>query len=197
MKPIDFYFDLSSPYSYLAATQLDALVARTGAEVRWRPVVLMAVFKAASNILPATSPPKARYMGMDSTRWAKRYGVPFHWPSGFPVNAMSAHRAICAAELAGGEAAAARLGRRLFDALWGEDADVTNADVIAKLATEAGLDGAALIAAISAPPAKERLRAHTDEAIARGMFGAPTFFVGDEQFWGNDRLDFVAEALAR
>jgi 2-hydroxychromene-2-carboxylate isomerase len=196
-RAVDFFFDLSSPYSYLASTQIGAIAARTQAEVHWRPVVLAAVFKAAENTMPAHSPPKARYMLVDLQRWAERYGVPFHFTSRFPLNAMKAHRMIVAAEAAHGPAAAAALGRRFFDALWIDDVDLGDAAQLTRLADEAGLPGAALLSATESQLVKDRLRANTDEAIARGMFGAPALFVGDELFWGNDRLEFLEAALKR
>ena len=196
-RSVDFYFDLSSPYSYLAATQIGKMVARHGAELRWRPVVLAAVFKAAGNSMPAQSPPKAKYMFDDLQRWAKRLHVPFTFTTRFPVNAMKAHRLLCACELAHGPGEAARLARVLFDALWTHDQDLTSNEVLEKLTQQLGLPGATLLAATEAQSVKDRLRANTDEAIARGMFGAPAFYVGDELYFGNDRLDFVEQAITR
>ncbi len=193
-KIVDFFFDLSSPYSHLASTQLDALGARTGAEVRWRPVVLGAVFKAASNTMPAQSPPKAKYMLADLQRWAARYGVPFRFSSRFPVNAIKAHRMIIAASMTD-PGAAPRLGRALFDALWVQDRDLTSDEELRAIADGLGLPGASLLAATETQAVKDALRANTDAAIALGVFGAPAFVVGDQLFWGNDRLDFVEAAL--
>jgi len=194
MKTVEFFFDLSSPYSYLASTRIDALAARVGAELRWRPFVLGAVFKATGNVMPASNPAKARYMFDDLHRWARRYGVPFRFTSRFPVNALRTERLILVAE----RAAAARgpaLARAAFHALWVDDRDITDDAVLAELAAGAGLDPAAALPAIDAPEIKQKLRDQTDEAVRRGAFGAPTFFVGDQLYVGNDRLDFVAEAL--
>ena len=192
MKHIDFYFDLSSPYSYLAATQLDALAARHGASVAWKPMVLAAVFKAADNHMPAQSPPKARYMLDDLQRWARQYGVPFEMNSRFPLNAIKPERLVIAAEPTG---RAGELALALFRAMWAEDRDIASAEVMAEVARAAGLDADALLAAIEAPAVKDRLRAYTDEAIALGVFGAPTFAVGDAIFWGNDRMHHLEDAL--
>ena len=196
-RPVDFYFDLSSPYSYLASTQITPMVARHGAELRWLPVVLAAVFKSAGNTMPAQSPPKAKYMFDDLQRWAKRLHVPFAFSTRFPVNAMKAHRLLCACELAHGPDEAARLGRALFDALWVHDHDITAEAELVKIVNHLGLPGETLVAATATQPVKDRLRANTDEAIARGMFGAPAFYVGDELCFGNDRLDFVEQAITR
>jgi 2-hydroxychromene-2-carboxylate isomerase len=195
VKKFDFFFDLSSPYSYLAATQLDALTERTQSMAHWRPVVLGAVFKAAENVMPGANPTKARYMLRDLKRWARRYAVPFKFASRFPMNAIKAERLICAAELAQGYAAAAKLGRSLFDSLWVEDQDLNDVATLRACCQRVGLPADELLAATETQPVKDKLRANTDEAIARGMFGAPSFFVGDDHFWGNDRLEFVEAAL--
>jgi len=192
MKTVDFYFDLSSPYSYLAATQLGPLAARHGAAVRWKPVVLAAVFQAAGNVMPAQSPPKARHMLVDLERWARRYGVPFVMSSHFPVNAIKPERMIVAAQ---GTGRAAELGLGLFRAMWVDDQNISDPAVMRAVATAAGLDADALLAAIETPAVKDGLRANTDEAIARGVFGAPAMFVDDALFWGNDRLHFLEDAL--
>jgi 2-hydroxychromene-2-carboxylate isomerase len=194
-RVVDFYFDLSSPYSHLASTQVAGLHERTGAEVRWRPVVVSAIFKAAQNTMPAASPPKASYMFDDLKRWATRYGVPFRFSPRFPINAMKAHRMICAAELGHGQAEAGTLGRRLFEAVWVDDLDITDGAELVRLADGCGLPGAALAAATETQPVKDRLRANTDEAIARGAFGVPAFVHDGVLYWGNDRLDFLEGAL--
>ncbi len=192
MKTVDFFFDLSSPYSYLAATQLPGIAERAKATIRWRPMVLAAVFKASGNVMPAACEPKARHMLVDLDRWAKKYGVPFVMSSHFPLNAIKPERLILAAEDSGrvGELALA-----LFRGMWVDDRDISSELEMRTLAESVGLDGTALFAAIETQPVKDRLRANTDEAIARGAFGAPAMFVGDELFWGNDRLHFLEDAL--
>jgi len=194
-KTIDFYFDLSSPYSYLAATQIEAVAARHGATVAWKPVVLGAVFKAANNTIPAASPPKASWMMGDLARWAARYQVPFRFTSHFPLNAMKAHRMIVAADRLGHGGGA--LGRAFFDALWTQDRNLGSDDELRSIVDRLGLDGTALLAAAETQPIKDGLRANTEEAISRGMFGAPAMMVDGQLYWGNDRLDFVEAALAR
>lgn len=206
MKTLEFFFDLASPYSYLAATQLEALCARTGANLEWKPMVLAAVFKSVGNSMPATVLPKARYMLTDLQRWARQYEVPFRMTSRFPVNALKPMRLIVAAEGQGqgqgpgqgpsqGPSKTGPLSLALFRALWVEDRDITTPEEMRAIAAEVGLDGEALLARIEAPEVKDRLRAYTDEAIARGVFGAPALLVGPELFWGNDRLHFVEDAL--
>jgi 2-hydroxychromene-2-carboxylate isomerase len=191
VRPIEFFFDLSSPYSYLAATQLPAIAARVGAPIAWKPFVLFAVFKAAENDMPARVPAKARYMLKDLERWARHYNVEFRLNSRFPVNALKAMRLVVAAEEQGrsGETAL-----EAFRAVWAQDKDVTDMTELAAVAERAGLDVGRAMAAIETQAIKDRLRAYTDDAIARGAFGAPAMFVGDELFWGNDRLHFLEEA---
>jgi len=193
VKTIDFFFDLSSPYSYLAATQLPAIAARAGATVNWKPMVLFAVFKAAGNEMPARVPLKAKYMMTDLGRWAKHYKVPFKFSSHFPSNTIKAMRLVVVAE-AEGKAEAASL--TAFKAIWEEDKNLEDVEVLRGIAREVGLDVDKALSAIESPEVKDRLRAYTDEAIARGVFGAPAICVGDQLFWGNDRLHFVEEALA-
>jgi 2-hydroxychromene-2-carboxylate isomerase len=192
MKHVDFYFDLSSPYSYLAATQIDAVAARAGGVVRWRPMVLGAVFKTAGNDMPARVPAKAVYMLKDLERWAEEYGVPFRFTSRFPLNAMKAMRCIVAAEEKSLEGA---LSLALFRAVWVDDRDVTDPAVLREVLAGVGLDPDATLAATDTQPVKDRLRAYTDGALGLGAFGAPTMVVGDALFWGNDRLHFVEKAL--
>lgn len=191
-KTVEFYFDLSSPYSYLAATQLPAIAERTGAKILYKPVVLMAVFKEAGNDMPAKIPLKAKYMLQDLQRWSRHYGVPFKFSSHFPLNTIKAMRLVLAAEEQGKAEAAALAA---FRGMWAEDRDISKPEVLADIAKEAGLDPAAALAAIETPAIKDKLRANTEEASARGVFGAPAIFVGDDLFWGNDRLHFVEEAL--
>lgn len=190
MKKLELFFDLSSPYSYMAATQMKPLAERTGAEVVWRPMVLGAVFKATGNEMPARIPAKARWMGNDLMRWADHYGVPFRFSSHFPANAIKAMRLVLV-----DDAKAADVALAGFRAMWADDRDITDESVLRSVAELGGLDPAAAMQAIETPAIKERLRANTDEAIARGAFGAPTMLVGDELYWGNDRLHFVEAAL--
>lgn len=190
MKKVDFFFDLSSPYSYLAATQMKALGERTGAEIIWRPMVLGALFKTVGNDMPARVPHKARWMGNDLARWAAHYGVQWQMSSHFPLNTIKAMRLILVDDAKAGAVALAA-----FRAMWAEDRDITDEAELRRIAEMGGLDPATALQAIEAPAIKDRLRANTDEAVTRGAFGAPTMFVGEELFWGNDRLHFVEAAL--
>ena len=161
--------------------------------MRWRPMVLGAVFKAVGNDMPARIAAKGKYMWNDLQRWAKQYGVPFQFSSHFPLNCIQAMRLVLAAAEQG-KAEAATLAA--FRALWVDDRDVATEAELRQIAAVAELDVERALLALGSQPIKDALRANTDEAIARGAFGAPTLFVGDQLFWGNDRLHFVEAALA-
>ena len=193
MKQVEFFYDYASTYSYLAHLAIEELAVKREAELVFKPMVLGFVFKASGNSMPAAIPAKAAYMVHDVRRWVRHYGLPFHMPSIFPVNTIRALRTAVAA-LEDGVFPAYH--HAVMRAYWANDQDIGDVEVLASIATSAGLDGPRLVARSDEPGVKERLKANTDEAIARGVFGAPTFFVGDEMFWGNDRLHFVDEALA-
>ena len=196
-RSFEFFFDVASAYSWLASTQVEALAARTGARAVWRPFVLGFAFRATGNETPARIPAKAAWMKADLGRWARRHGVPYTYPSRFPIASMGALRLLVAARRLEGDAAVPRLAATLFDAAWGHDRDMTDPRVLARCAQDAGCDPERLLAALEAPETKAELKANTDDAIARGVFGAPAFFVDGELYWGNDRLDFVEDALRR
>jgi 2-hydroxychromene-2-carboxylate isomerase len=191
MTTLEFFYDFVSPYSYLAATRVEAEVAKVGGAVRFRPFLLGGVFNASGNRAPLETPAKFRHLATDCNRWARRLGVPFAWPAKFPVLTVLPLRAAFAAEKLG---KLVPYSHAMFRAYWAEGRDISDASVVEEVATKAGLPGAALIA--EAPSYKEALKAQTQEAVDRGSFGAPTFFVGQEMFIGNDRLDFAVEALA-
>lgn len=193
-KHIDFFFDLSSPYSYFAATQIGALAAKYGATIAWKPLVLAAVFKAQGNVMPAVCIPKAQYMIKDLVRWAEQYGVPFQMSSRFPLPTIRGMRLVIAAEAHG---RSGELAQKLFSGMWERDLDISSDDVLRMLVTEVGLPADALLAATETSGVKDKLRAYTDEAIAKGVFGAPAMIVDGELFWGNDRLHFLEKQLAK
>jgi 2-hydroxychromene-2-carboxylate isomerase len=193
---IEFFFDIGSPYSYLAATQVAPLQQATGAPVRWRPFLLGGVFKASGNETPANVASKALYMAKDLERWARHYQVPFSFSSRFPLSTLITQRAIVAAEQVAGADAAARFAMALFTAYWVQDRDITSPKELGGIADDCRLDVSSLLQAASDPSVKDRLRADTDEAVSRGAFGAPTFFVGQHMFWGNDRIPMIEALLA-
>lgn len=193
---IEFFFDIASPYSYLASTQIDALEEDTGLPVQWRPFLLGGVMKATGNAPPAQVPEKAQYMLSDLNRWADRYGIPFEMPSTFPINSLTTQRALVAVdEIDAGDVP--DFADALYRAYWVEGADVSKPEAIFEVAEELGLPAEDIISLTDDPDIKQRLQEHSDEAVDRGAFGAPTFFLDGEMFWGNDRLEFVRETADR
>jgi 2-hydroxychromene-2-carboxylate isomerase len=192
MAQLEFFYDLVSPYSYLASTRVEEVARRAGAEVRFRPFLLGGVLKATGNHAPVETPAKFRYVVVDTGRWARRLGVPFAFPATFPFSTVLAMRCALAAEARG---KLVPFTHAAYRAAWAEGRDLSSPDVLAAVATSVGLEGPALVAA--APEFKAALVAQTEEAVRRGAFGAPTFFLGDELYVGNDRLDLVEEALRR
>lgn len=193
MATVDFYYDYVSPYSYLAFTQRQRL-ADAGAELAHRPFFLGAVLAAIRVAPPITVGPPARqaYLLADLGRWARRYGVAFALPAGFPVNTL---RLLRGAGLARERGALDAYSARCFQAVWAEGLAVDQLDVGRGLAADAGLDPQEWAEYVERPEVKAALKAETEAALTRGVFGAPTFFLGDEHFFGNDRLDFLIEAL--
>jgi len=192
MSAFDFFYDLGSPYSYLAATQLAGIEERTGQHARLLPITLGGLRKTTGHQLPP--PAQVVYMAQDTQRWARKYGVPMSIPAAFPTKTVQALRACIAAEAVGG---GSRAMNALFRAYWAEGKDLGEPAVIAAALDGAGLDGSALVAATETQEVKDALRRNTDLALARGVFGVPTLFVGERSFWGNDRLQFVEDALTQ
>ncbi|MCA9553031.1 MAG: 2-hydroxychromene-2-carboxylate isomerase [Myxococcales bacterium] len=196
MSPrLEFFWDVSSPYTYLASTQLDALAERTGAEVVYRPFLLGGVFKATGNVAPAVVPARAVYLSTDLDRWRKRYGVPMKLPLTevvFPINSVLAMRVATAVDLRGMGKAFCHAAMRAY---WEEALDVSTEPVLREVLTRLELDPDAVLAEAASQQVKDALRAASDEAVARGAFGAPAMFVDGALYFGNDRLDFVEAAL--
>ena len=194
-KAVEFYFDFGSPYSYLAYKALPAIAAARGAQIVWRPMLLGGVFKATGNHSPAEIPAKSRWMQQDMQRWAARYGAAFRSNPHFPINTLALMRGAVGMQLRGADFHAYTAA--VFHAMWGEPRNLGDPAELAAVLRQAGLDADAFAALANDEAVKAQLKKQTEEAVARGVFGAPTFFVGDEMFWGQDRLDFVAAALAR
>jgi 2-hydroxychromene-2-carboxylate isomerase len=193
MSPrLEYFFDYVSPFSYLADTQLPGLAERTGAEILYRPMLLGGVMKATGNSPPISVPAKGAYMSKDIARWTQRYGVGFQFNPSFPINTVTPMRCALVTLEDGGFPA---FHRAIFDAMWKEPENLGDAEVLRQVIEKAGLDAGRILERAGEQPVKDKLRANTEEAVSRGAFGAPTFFVGDEIFWGNDRIDFVEEAL--
>lgn len=196
-KTIEFYFDFSSPYSYLASEQIDALAARHGRTVDYRPVLLGPVFKTSGGT-PLTEGygPKAEYSKHDFARSARFAGVQYRAPSRFPVGAVAAARAVLWLQQHAPDQATAFI-HATFRAYFIEDRDISDAAVISAVARSVGIDADALAAGVQQPAIKDLLKQRVDEAIAFGMFGAPLIVVDGERFWGNDRLPQIERWLAQ
>lgn len=199
MVTVEFFFDCSSPWTYLAFENIQRLAGEPAFEIAWRPILVGGVFNAVNPSVYATRdnpvPAKAAYMAKDLGDWAREAGLKIVWPpSTFPVNSVKAMRGCLAAAAEGRLVAHARA---VFEAYWRDDRDIADDGVLAEICDRAGLDRADYFARIAAPEVKARLRANTDELIARGGFGSPTMFVGrDDMYFGNDRLPLVRRAVA-
>lgn len=192
---VEFYFDVGSPASYLAWTQLPRLCREFGVELVYKPMLLGGVFKATENRSPAMIPVKGRYVVMDYGRFALRYGVPFSDNPHFPIVTLTLMRAATGVLARRPDRFDAFL-RVIFEALWIHPGNLNDPDETARALIKGGFDPAEIMTMTADPAVKDRLREVTDEAVARGVFGAPTTFVGDQMFFGQDRMDFIREALA-
>jgi 2-hydroxychromene-2-carboxylate isomerase len=192
-KVLEFLFDVGSPASYIAYKRVPAVAARVGATVQYKPFLLGGVFKATGNHSPAEIPAKGRWTSIDLDRYARRHGVPFARNPFFPINTLHLMRG--AAGLQDDPRFMAYLDA-VFDAMWRDPKNLGDPAEMVPVLARAGVGGDEFMALIADEATKARLKATTEDAVARGAFGAPTFFVGEEMFFGQDRLDWVEEALA-
>ena len=199
MATLEFFFDCSSPWTYLAFTRIQDVLERTGAAVVWKPILVGGVFNAVNQDVyerrANPDPRKASYSGKDLQDWARLAGIVIGKPPVFPVRAVAAMRAVLAAQE---EGALIPLSKALFELYWSELKDISQADVLSEACVRAGRDPARILERSEAAEIKDRLRANTQEVIARGGFGSPTMFVnGGDMYFGNDRLPLVEAALRR
>lgn len=194
-KTVEFFFDLGSPATYLAYTQLPKICAQTDSQLVYKPMLLGGVFKATGNASPAMIPAKGRYMFKDLDRYAQRYDVPLKFNPHFPINTLMLMRAITGMQVRHPERFQAFIDC-LFSALWVEGRNLDDPATIAAVLTENGFEPNAVLALTADEHIKTVLKENTEQAVQRGVFGAPSMFIGDELFFGQDRLDFVREALS-
>jgi 2-hydroxychromene-2-carboxylate isomerase len=196
-KKLEFFYDCSSPWTYLAFTRIEEVATRHKAELIWRPILVGGVFNAVNpSVYESRERPvkaKARYYAKDLQDWAHLYGIKIGQPTVFPVNSVKAMRGAFVALEHG---RISPYSRRVFESYWGEDRDISKDDVLRDIVRTVDLDEKEYFAKIAAPEYKEKLKATTEELISRGGFGSPSIFVEGEMFFGNDRLALVEHALA-
>lgn len=191
---IEFYFDVGSPAAYLAWTQLPAIARAATADIEYRPFLLGGVFQATGNRSPMEVPAKGQYMQDDLQRHAARYGVPFRHNPHFPINTLMLMRGALGLQLREPQRMVPYVDA-VYRAIWVDGKNMNDPATVAGVLQQAGFAPEQILALASDPAVKDELKAVTQEAVSRGVFGAPTFFVRGQMFWGQDRLDFVKEAL--
>lgn len=193
-KRIDFYFDFGSPTAYLAWTQLPRIASEYDAELVMKPILLGAIHKATNNASPATIPAKAAWMQRDLERFARSYGVRFEHNPYFPINTLVLMRGATGTQMRD-EGLFDRYVEVIFRAMWETPRNLGDMETLTAVLRNGDLDPELIVGIVQDPAVKEKLKADTDAAVARGLFGAPTMFVGEQMFFGQDRLNFVRDAL--
>ncbi|MEO8388843.1 MAG: 2-hydroxychromene-2-carboxylate isomerase [Polaromonas sp.] len=200
---IEFFFDCSSPWTYLAFRNIQPLAAELNEDIRWRPVLVGGIFNSVNKGIYAAredmNSPKNRYMLKDVRDSAREAGLSIVFPPKvFPVNSVKAMRGcLWIAQDAAAQPHYLTFVEAVFAAYFTREEDISQDDVLAAVCRQAGIDAEAFLAGIARPDIKDQLKANTDEAIQRGAFGSPTFFVGDDMYFGNDRLPLVRAAVLR
>ncbi len=193
-KTVEFFFDVGSPTAYLASTQIQKIASEADATLKYRPMLLGGVFKATGNASPVSVPAKGKWMFSDMNLWAKRYGVTLRMNPHFPINTLPLMRGAVAMQMRMPEKFDAYLAA-VMNAIWQDKKNMGDPAIIGETLTAIGVDSAAFMLMIGDDEIKAALVKNTEEAVSRGVFGAPTFFVGDQMFFGQDRMMFVKEAL--
>jgi len=195
-KKLEFFYDCSSPWTYLAFTRIEDVARRHGADLVWKPILVGGVFNAVNPSVyeGRQNPvkPKARYYQKDMQDWAHLYGIKIGNPTVFPVNSVKAMRGAFVAHEHG---KISPYSKRVFESYWGEDRDISRDDVMREIVRQTGLDADEFFSKIQSQPYKDKLKANTEELIERGGFGSPSIFVDGDMFFGNDRLVLVEHAL--
>lgn len=199
---IEFFFDCSSPWTYLAFHNIQPLAEEFDVDIEWRPMLVGGIFNTVNKTMYETRanpvPAKQAYTAKDLQDWARVAGIKIKMPpSVFPVNAVKSMRGCCWVQRENSELLVP-FATAVFEAYWGDDQDISQDDVLAKICARVGIDPAAFFAGIGEQPIKDRLKTNTEEAIARGAFGSPTIYLDKtDMYFGNDRLPLVFDALAR
>jgi len=194
-KRLEFFFDVGSPAAYLAWTQMPRIAQDTGATVVDRPFLLGGVFQATANKSPMEVPAKGKYVLEDLRRYARRYGVPFEHNPHFPINTLTLMRGAIGLQMRDPQKLKPYLDA-VFRAIWVDGQNMNDPATVGAVLAGAGFNPQELLALTADPQVKDQLKAVTQEAVERGAFGAPTFFINGRMYWGQDRLDFIKEELA-
>ena len=194
MKSVEFYFDLGSPYSYLAYYRLLQIAEQQEIQIVYKPILLGGVFKATGNRSPIEISVKGVYSILDMQRWAEYYQIPMQMNPHFPMNTLTLMRILTGVQLLHLEKFEQVL-KLLFDAMFGTPQNLNEPTVLAEVLKPSGFSVEDIMSMVQSDVVKQKLITETEQAIQRGIFGAPTFFVGDEMYWGQDRLHFVEQAL--
>ncbi|MDA0225562.1 MAG: 2-hydroxychromene-2-carboxylate isomerase [Proteobacteria bacterium] len=195
-NPIQFYFDFSSPYGYMAAERIEALASKHGRSVDWKPILLGAIFKVTGGQPMPMIPLKGDYAKRDFVRSAAFHDVKFKYPTNFPISGVPAVRAVVW-QKAADPAKAGALAKALYRAFFTEDVNISEAENVVKVAASIGLDANAVRAGMNDQATKDRTKAEVDAAIAAGVFGSPYMVIDAEPFWGMDRFDQMEQWLAK
>jgi 2-hydroxychromene-2-carboxylate isomerase len=197
-KKLEFFYDCSSPWTYLAFTRIEEIARRHAANLIWKPILVGGIFNSVNpSVYETRQRPvkaKARYYGKDLQDWARFYGLKIIQPTVFPVNSVKAMRGAFVADE---HSKLSPYSRRIFESYWGDDRDISRDEVISEIVGSVGLDTTEFFDKIARPEYKDKLRVNTDELIERGGFGSPTIFVDGSMFFGNDRLPLVEHELSR
>jgi 2-hydroxychromene-2-carboxylate isomerase len=199
MAKVEFFYDYSSPWTYLAFTKIHGICQKYNATLEWRPILVGGIFNTVNpsvyEFRERGVPAKAKYAAKDLQDWARLYGLTIISPTVFPVNSVKALRGALVA--LDHPETFLPYSYRVFESYWGEDQDISKDEVLRSIVLHAGLDAAEFFDKINRQDYKDRIRTNTDEVMARGGFGTPTIFVNGAMFFGNDRLVLVEEELRR
>lgn len=197
-NPIQFYFDFTSPYGYIASERIEALAERHGRELQWHPIVLGFIFKLTGSQPLLNYPLKGEYARRDIQRACRQYDIPFQLPEPFPTNVIAAARAVLWHQQSQADAhQSSALIHAIYRGYFADNRDIASADVLIDIAADCGIDKAALGQALGDDRVKALLKTATDDAIEKGVFGSPFVLVDGEPFWGQDRLEMLDDWLAR
>jgi len=191
-KKVEFYYDFSSPYTYIASTRIEKICEDNGAELEWKPFLLGGVFNEIGSTPALQIDNKFNYIRNDTIDSAKHYKVDFTFPEFFPLNSVRSMRGAFAAQEKG---KLVEYNHEMFRLYWTQGVDLSKSEILGEAVSKIGIDAEWFVNRIAEQEIKDKLRHETNIAIERGVFGAPTMFIGEKMFWGNDRLDFVDDYL--